>query len=325
MSIFTESLALVIYEDANSSNNPLERIVSWQKSLINIAVENPLSRKYSVPPNSSLTIFNGTVATSINGTTVVGIALNPTNSSLYRITHLAGGPTGFRTDRALTLSGSTITVAINNNATVTFTTSAGSFGAVQVGDTVFVPTVLTGDSASPFNLQNGGFWQVLAITPTVITLVRPTGVAFSAAAEAVVLTTNAQLQAFSAAGVQAGNTLEISAGFSSITQKSFIITSVTPDWVEFVSTEPLPIETGITPTATGMIFYSDAKRFVRVEADQECVVRMNGDTTNNVRLSPRTPADKNGIAWLEKWGTLWQLVIVNRSSSTLSAVVISAE
>lgn len=327
MSIFTESFALTVYEDANSSNNPLERIVSWQRTFPNISVNNPLSRKYTVPANASLTVFNGTVSTSIDGTSAFSIALNAYNSSIYRITNTGGTAPVFRTDRALAQNGNTITVVVNNNATATFATS-GTYPSVTVGDTVFVPSTLTGDAAlsSPFNILNGGLWVVLAATSTVLTLTRPAGTDFSAAAEAVVLSSSAQLQAFSSAGVQVGNTLEISAGFSPVTRKSYIVSAVTPSWVEFVSTESLPLETGILPTASGMIFYSDAKRFIRVEADQPCYVRFNGDTSNNNRCDPREVASKSGVAWNEKWGTCWQLVIVNRSTSTpLNVVVLSAE
>src|SRR5690606_14922263 len=98
---------------------------------------------------------------------------------------------------------------------------------------------LTGDAAlsSPFNVLNGGFWSVLARTSTVVTVVRPNGESFSGTSEAVALTSDAQLQAFSSSGVQVGDTLEISGGFSAVTQKAFEVSTVTPGWVEFVSTE----------------------------------------------------------------------------------------
>lgn len=326
MPILNESTSLVIYDDNGVSNAPLHRFIDWRKSILNVIVNKPLNRQYTIPSNSIQSIFNGVRTTSIDGTTAFDIILNPINNSTYRIVHVSGTAPLFRTDRLLTLSGSTITVAVNNNATVTFTISVGSFSAVQIGDIVFIPTTLTGDSISPFNILNGGYWVVLARTTTVLTLSRLSGQGFSGVAEAIVLTSNAQLQAFSSSGIQIGDTLEISSGFSVITQKSFIISSVTASRVEFVSTESLPLESGILPGVSGMIFYNDAKRFVRIEVDQEAVVRFNGDISNNVRLSPRVASDKDGIAFLEKWGVTWSLEVVNRSrSNTMVVTVISAE
>ncbi len=326
MSILNNNSALVIYDDAAASNNPFERFVDWRRNALNVTVSNPLTDKTTIAPSSSETIFSGVRTTGIGGSTVFALTLNPTSSTTYRMTNTSGTAAAFRTDRALTLSGSTVTVVINNNATATFTLSSGAYTGVVVGDVVFIPTVLTGDTAGPFNVLNGGFWSVLAASSTVLTLCRLAGVSFEGVAEVVLLTTNNQLKAFSSSGVQVGDTMEISAGFSSVTQKAFIVSVVTASWVEFVSTEALPLESSIQPTASGMVFYSSAKRFVRIETDQEIVVRFNGDALNNVRVSVRTPATKAGFGWLDIWGTFWSLDIVNRSkSASANVVVISAE
>ncbi len=329
MSILNQSMALVVYDDAESSNNPLQRYIDWKRNTLSVSVSNPQSKKYVLQPNSSSVLFSGSRTTAIDGTSAFSIALNTYNSSVYRITSTGGTAPAFRTDRALTMSASTITVVINNNATATFSASAGSFAAVQVGDTVFVPHTLTGDAAlaSPFSATNGGFWVVLARTASVLTLTRPSTESFSGVAEAVLLTSNAQLQAFSSAGVQVNDAIEISAGFSVVTQKTFVVSTVTPSWVEFVSTESLPLETGILPTATGLIFYTEAKRFIRIESDQEAVVRFNGDTGNTVRLSPRSAGSlSSGYGMIEKWGTAWQVEMVNKSrTSSMTVIVISAE
>ncbi len=320
---------LVMYDDADANNNPLQRHVDWKRNLLSVTVSNPSNKKYVLPPNTSSVLFSGSRTTLIDGTSAFSIALNTYNSSVYRITNTGGTAPAFRVNRALTLSGSTITVAINNNATATFTASVGSFAAVQVGDTVFVPHTLTGDAAvsSPFSATNGGFWSVLASSASALTLCRPSTESFSGAAEAIVLTANAQLQAFGSVGVQVNDAIEITAGFSIVSQRTFVVSTVTPSWVEFVSTEALPLETGILPTASGMIFYTESKRYVRIEADQEAVVRFNGDTGNTVRLSPRTVGSlASGYGSIEKWGTAWQVEMVNKSrTSSMTVIVISAE
>lgn len=315
LSILNESVGLVIYNDTGATNNPTQRVVDWRRTVGNVEVKNPTTKQYKIPVSSSLVLFSGTRATSIDGTTVFSISLNSTSSSLYRIERTSGTLPAFRTDRALALNTRSIVVAVNNNATATFTDSLGGFAPCVVGDTLFIPTALTGDATSPFNVLNGGYWSIIAKTNNTVTAIRLSGVGFSATAETVAVTANSQIQAFSSTGVQVGDSLEISAGFSIVTQKSYTVASVTPTRVEFISTEALPLESGIVPTASGIAFYTDCKRFLRIEADQEVAVRFNGDTGNTNRLSPRVSGDTNGVGSLQKWGPVWSLEVVNRSSA----------
>jgi hypothetical protein len=326
MSTLIHTINSIAYDDTNSSNNPLLRHWYWQRTNTGVTVSNPISDKHTIQPNTSQVVFSGTRTTAIDGTSVFSISLNPVNSSTYRISHTSGTAPAFRTDRALTLSGANITVVVNNNATATFTTSTGNFNAVQIGDTVFVPHTTTGDSASPFSVLNVGYWVVLARTTTVITVTRPSTQGFEGTSEIVALSANNQLQAFSSNNVQVGDTLDISAGFSTVTQKNYTISAVNPFWVEFTSTESLPLETGIQPTASGLTFYGSSKRFLRIEADQGCVIRLNGDTGNTNRIDPMIVGDAGAVGWFEKWGPVWSLEIVNRSkTSVLTIKILTAE
>lgn len=320
---------LIYGDDEVATANPKRVYVDWTRSVNNVAVDRPDSRSYVVDPGGVLTIFSGTRATSIDGTSQFALTLNPVKTDVYRLTGTAGTAPAFRTDRALNLNGLVVTVAVNNNATATFTLdpmASPDFAAVQVGDQLFVPGASTGDSASPFNPVNCGFWVVIAKTAKKLTLVRPVSQAFSAVAEAPTLTASVQLQAFSAAGVQIGDSLEVSAGFSTVTQKTFVVSAVTASRVEFTSTESLPLESGVIPTASGLTFYTDAKRFVRVEVDQDAVVRLNGDSGNTNRLAPRVVGTADQMGFFEKWGPTWQLTVVNRSTTASMTVnFISAE
>jgi hypothetical protein len=251
------------------------------------------------------------------------------------MTATAGTAPGFRTNRALTLNTEVVTVTVNNNATVQFalsSISAGTFAAVSVGDVVWVPNTSTGDSANVFSETNSGFWTVLAVGPVsmvankVLTLKRLAGTSFSGVAEVVTLTANTQLQAFSSAGVQVTDKLEIVSGFSSVSQKTFEISAVSHDWVEFSSTAALPLESGILPTSTGLVFYTAGKKYLRIDVDQEAVVRLNGDTTNNVKVSPIVSASRDNMGWLEKYGSCYTLTVVNKSvTDSMVLHVISAE
>jgi hypothetical protein len=174
--------------------------------------------------------------------------------------------------------------------------------------------------------MNTGYWQVLSKTDDQnLVITRVFGDTFEGVSETVTLTSDAQLVAYSPLGVQVGDTMILSAGFSVAALKSFVLTAVTDQFVEFTSTLPLPNQTGITPSATGMIFYTDTKSILYIECDQEAVVQINGDTGDFQKVSPIEPGNPNKPALFLKSGTVFSLTIVNKSTSTLNALVVSAE
>jgi hypothetical protein len=332
VAIFNEYTALAAYQDLSVNTNPQERFVDWRKNVVNVSVDNPLNQKFQIVPSGTQMVFSGTRTTTIDNTTAFSIAINPTNSNLYRVTATGGTAPGFRTNRGLALNGDTVTVTVNNNVSVIFNILTSNWSAVQVGDVVFVPTGLTGDASSPFNVLNGGFWVIIGKdaggTPKNMTATRLPGQSFSGTSETVVQTSNSQFQAFSSSGIQVGDTLQISSGFSLVTQQlSYSIATVTATFVEFLSSTPLPLETNISPGNSGMTFYNAAKRFVRIEVDQACYVQFNGSSDTTNILLPRAVGDiRNGFAWLEKWGLHFSVNIVNKSpNNILNVVFISAQ
>jgi len=324
--VFRHLIKIIAYGDSAANDNPQRRFVDWTHEQSGLIVENPTSRGYAVDPSATLSIFNGVRTTLTDATSQFSLEENVANRGIYRLTWTSGTNPVFRTDRNLALSGSTVTTTVNSNGSVTMQIDVGSFAGVAPGDTLFIPGQLTGDSASPFNFLNVGFWQVMAVQSTTqIQLTRLAGEVFTGVSESVTLTSDAQLIAFSADGVQPGDKLAISAGFAIGTQKTYELQRVTSTWIEFASTSPLATETGILPDATGLQFYTSSKRFVHIEADQECVVRMNGDTGDYQRLSPSTAADPASVAYLTKIGPTWSMEVVNKSTQTLNLTVISTE
>lgn len=322
------SSADLAYGDVPPNSNPAKRYVDWKSNISGLIVSNPKTQPFDLAPGELLTVFDGTRSTSIDGTTTFSITLSPIDSIRYRFTATAGTAPAFRTDRALTLSGNTlsVTVNVNNSVTLAITAGGGNFSAVLVGDVVFIPDTTTGDSASPFNVSNVGYWKVIGAVSSNIQLVRPDGESFSALTEVgVVLTSNSQLQAFSPGGVQVGDKVEVSAGFAAPALKNYEVVAVNPSWVEVISTVALANQTGIMPGAAGMVFYSVAKRFVKIFADQECVVRANGATDDTQRMTPWQAGDDSFFAEYSKTGVMWSLKILNRSSTTLNINVISVE
>jgi hypothetical protein len=322
LTIISQALA---FDDDEASSNPSRLPVNWKRTIANIAVDHAATEPLQIEPMGVATVIDGTRSTSIDGTTAFSIAPNPIDASRYRIARTGGTPPLFRTDRSLALSGVALTLAVTPSLAMTVTAVSGSFSGVLPGDVVFIPGVSTGDSAGPFNVLNEGFWTVLTVTATVLTMTRVSGQVFNGVGESVTPGSNTALQAFSASGVQVGDTVELVSGFATTSRRAYEIVAVTPTWIEFLSTAPLGAETGVLPTATGILFYTNAKRFIYIETDQECVVRLNGDTGDKNKLVPWVAGQKNFVAEFRMTGTVWKLVLVNKASTTAQAVVISAE
>lgn len=323
MSTLTHSTGFVLYDDSNVSNNPSTQFGNWKKSQYNITVSKPSGpTKYNILPGATQNVFSGVRTLTFDGTTQFTLSLNPVKSATYRMSAVAGTAAGFRTKRAADLNGQNVTITINNNALANFAQSAALTG-VTVGDIFFIPSVLTGDSAGPFNEQNSGYWQVYSISGTNFTAARLTGESFSGVAETVSVTSSSQIVFFSNSGVQVGDKLQIVSGFSSVSKKTYSISNISWNWVEFVSTEPLPLESAIIVGVGGIVVYNSAKRWIRIESDQELVLRFNGDTGNSLTIPPRLNGSPDSVSWFDSWGLFYSLDIVNKSSISTANVIIA--
>ena len=322
------SAHFLAFSDADTgTNNPRFRNVDWAPGRTQLPVDAPLNREFDFSPAETKTVLNGQRSLTVDNTTVFALTLNPVKPGVYRLTATGGTVPGFRTSRSLALTGITVTATVNNNATMEFVAGTGTpFSAVVVGDQVWIADTTTGDGAtSPFNTLNVGLWNVIAATGTKLTCVRPQGQSFQGVTETVTPTTNTQFIAFSSGTVQPDDFLEISAGFSTVTQKTYQLTAVTDSWVEFVSGESLPLESGISPGTTGLNVYDDAQNFIYVEADQEISIRINGSVEDNIRPRPQVPDELNSRSMFMVTATVWRLDIVNRNpTQPMTALVIAA-
>ena len=326
MSLLSILSHVLVYEDSVASNNPSMRPVDWKKGILNIPVRHGKSDPLTIPAQTEVTIFDTGVSTAIDGTTAFSLGLSSLDSTTYRITHTGGTAPAFRTARVAVVSPGTVAVAALPNNLVTFTHSGTPFGTVVAGDTVFVPGILTGDPTGPFNSLNEGYWTVVSATTSVLTLARFPGDSFQAFPEGpVTIAANSDIQIYSASGIQLGDTVDISAGCQLNARKSFVIVGVTATRIEIQSTLGLATETGIIPTASGMLFYRSSKRLLYIETDQEAVVRVNGDTSSTNKMSPWTPGEAELRAQYLKVGSVWKLSILNKATVPAEVIVITAE
>jgi len=309
---------ILAYEDAGTAtnNNPSQRIPDFTRQYYGISVGNPQGQVFSVPPNSSITLFDGTRAVSLSSSSAFALT-NPSGST-YRLTSTAGPNPAFRTPRTLGVDAtSTFNVSINNNALVNVTGTSGTlpnFSTVVPGDTLYI------DSGSPFSILNKGYFPILAATTTQLSIENNNAIAESN----ITLSTSfaSQFKVFSSDGVQVGDTLVISSGFSTITQGNYEVTAVNTDFIEFTSSRPLPLETA-TVGVSGLTVYSQAKFFVHIETNQNAVLRLNGDSSDSNKIEPFT-ADSGGVPGIRgifsKVGSSYRAVLINKSPTTTASV-----
>lgn len=325
MSTLNRTSQVVVFDDLPANNTPQRRSVDWRRALQSIPVTKPQTQTIQIDALSETTVFDGTRTLTFDGTTQLALTLSDLDPSRYRLAWTGvGTAVGFRTNRNLTLSAGSITLTLQANSTVVVTHTGGAvFGAVAVGDAVYIPGVITGDTGL-FNSLNEGLWTVLSAAAGSLTIARLPGTVFSGATEVVVLTDNDQFQAYSSSGVQVGDTLDISGGFSTSSRTSYKVSSVTAKTVEFISTSPLALET-LIPGINSVKVYSAAKKYLMIESDQALAIKCNGSTDETNRIEPIGSGNPNLVAFSEKWGTTYSLVLKNRTTVRANVLVISAE
>lgn len=192
-------------------------------------------------------------------------------------------------------------------------------GGVVVGDYVAI--------GSNFNVLNQGTFQIIAVTATSFAVEIITGTNEGPIALGSSFAT--QIQIFSAAGVQVGDTLVISGGFSKASWGSYEITDVTAQSVEFSSSSALPQESSILTEA--ITIYSNAKSFVYIESDSVLDVILNtvdiGQIEpfliNNAALPSLPQKAVPGIFMLKS--TIYSLSVTNNGLNTATVFFAAVE
>jgi hypothetical protein len=72
-----------------------------------------------------------------------------------------------------------------------------------------------------------------------------------------------------------------------------------------------------------VFFYSNAKRWIRIEFDQRCSLQINGLAGQT--LEPWVAGDPDNTGFFEMVGPVWSATVVNASGSPLNFLFLSAE
>jgi len=325
MPILSITSRFFAYDDSGATNNPEQRSFDWTRKLQGIPVENPATDPHRVAPLQSATLFTGVRTLTADGTTRYDLTVSPLAANRYRLKWDGTGTTpGFRTARAINFAAGTVTVTPQLNQSVVVTASAGSiFGAVQDGDTVFIPGVSTGDAAGPFDTLNEGFWFVLSAAADQLALARFPGIVYSAKGETVTVAANTAVQAFSSTGVLLDDILKLSSAFPVALRQTYEIVAITDSFIEFLSGTTLAPLNNTVPGATAVTVYSNAKSWLYLETDQNVGISINGGASFDVE--PLIAGDPAKIGHFELMGSIYSLTVTNNSTQTATIRILSAE
>ena len=108
-------------------------------------------------------------------------------------------------------------------------------------------------------------------------------------------------------------------------QQTFSVVDVTSKYIQFESSMALAEEDNVAPGIGGLLVFTNAKRYIALEADQECIVRVNGDTSSLHRVTPWVANDCSKPGQYVRTGPTWVLQVINSSSKSMNLIVISAE
>jgi len=202
-----------------------------------------------------------------------------------------------------------------NGPLLTFTSTGGTAfdfvgGGVQVNDEVRI--------GAGFDESNQGKFKILAFDATSFQVENDAGQAEGP------ITLGASfaevIQAFSADGVQIGDKVELSSGFSSVTLGTYEITDVNPEYIEIYSIKSLPEETAVS---TQLKIYNNSKQFIYIETNKKLSVSIDGVGNGEINLLRAGTELKKGIYM--KSGEAYQASITNESSDEAFVFYVTAE
>jgi hypothetical protein len=314
------------YNDAKGVvTNPNQKAFDWQRQYTSISMSNGTSDFNTIEPGGSVTLFDGTrnLPQALSaGSTYFSLTKLSASTSTYRL-KITAGAGQFRTPRTTSFDQTTqIQMTINNNAIMTMekTAGAGSFSNAQIGDVIRIRGNLTGDlTGNAFSAANSGYWVVIALnSSTKITVKRQAGQSFQGVTELVTIgatNTSDQLRIYSSSGVQTTDSFIIQGSLSSASFGNYDVAQVGPDFIDFISGQSLPDETGVMLSSVNdLIVYSNAKKLVYIEVDQNSSIRYNLDTSDNNIVTPIQAGNDVMSGYSNKWGFTWKCVVVNKSS-----------
>jgi len=314
---------LLAYSDnTGTTDNPQKRDFDWSRKFHSISVQNPAHDRVQIPSGVSEVLFDGITPTDL-ADGISEMQIEAVRDSVYRLS-VTSGPSGFRTARVLT--GLTdCDVTINNNSVATFKFTGATTDAV-VGDIMHIAGSCSFDAAPySFSSLNSGNWNIIAVSGDTIQAVRPVGQPFSGVTESVTTIPADQVSMYSSAGIQTGDKFEISDGFSLASHRVYEVVDARPEEILFSSVVAIPEESGVTFNTGDVVFYSNAKKIIYIESDQNIIVQFNNDISDLNKISPFEVGNPDLVGFLHQTGVIYKTVIINKSVNVANVRFFTAE
>lgn len=327
---FTSNTYILSWVGGTAPNFRTPRTVGSDATTeVNVALNGPVATFTSVP--LTFASFNGQVAgmttniliTAVTGGTG-GNSVVLTGDGTSSITTLIAAWNTANPSNTIALTYGDGTQIPSSGATITLTGGSAPTqfnlisGGVQVGDYVRIGDEFN-SSLNVFSQNNWGEFQIIALTATSFSI--NNGIAVAEGPITLGSDFANQIQIYSAQGVQIGDTLEITGGFSPVTQGSYSITDVAAEFLEFYSTNILPQESDIL--TDDIAVYSLAKRFIYLEADQLTALTINGVAAGSVKPFIIGTSVCPGV--FVRTDTIFSISVLNNSLNTANLFLATVE
>jgi hypothetical protein len=306
-------LALNVYNDLSVSSHPSKNVSKWVSDLQGIDITEPSSASISLASGQTLSLFSGEVVISDDNTTTYDLSLKTGTTNTYTLAYNSGTAPVFRTNRALGTDATSEITITKNGTLLVFSFTAGpilSLSAVVVGDEVRI--------GSFFNVANQGKFKILSVIAGQFTIENASGQAEGP----ILLDTDFANQVViqSAAGVQVGQKVKISSGFSSVSFGTYEITDVSPASIELYSIKSLPSETDVS---SDLQIFSNSKKFLFVESDKKTSLLIDGAAGGAIEPFAIGTSLKSGM--FLRNSSMYSASITNESQETATIYYMSGE
>jgi hypothetical protein len=263
------NLNIQAYSDSSPSTSSSLTNFKWNRAYVGSDCNNAKSESFLLNPFETKTLHNGVVALAADNTTTFDLYLDILGQ--YVLSYNSGTKPAFKLNRNIGVDATSVFIVSKNANVLTYTYSSGTspvFTSVSVGDTLKVGT--------PFNVNNRGYYQVIAKSVTSVSVINYSGAPETATLDA---SFAQSFKIYSSGPLHEGQTLNILTGFSLTTLGSYVCEIIEDDRV-FFSAKDLPLETNIQSNISA---YSSSKKMIYLESDENLVVTANG---SDIEIKP---------------------------------------
>jgi hypothetical protein len=315
----------LVYSDGSQSNNPKLRDIDYFRQFVAIPAGNPFSRRFDIPPGSTLSVIQTARDLDQDATTQYKVSL--TTGFFYRWLFTGVGTNPLLREHRDTPMDETTEFDVSKSGDVIRYTAVGGTLPAFVASGVVVGDGVTIQPFSPFNDLNKGTFTIVSIGSDFFEVVNASGTAESGIVLGLPDTNGIlPMDIYSFEGVQVSDNVRItSTGFSVENRGDFEVQEVTSQYFVVSNGNPGVEQTAVVGAVGDIVFYPDIYSWCYIESDKRVSVRINSDTSDNVQIEPRTSVIPPMPGVYLQSGGVFKLVIANNGLETAQVKVALVE